>query len=274
MLPVLAGLLSACSYGVGDFLSGLASRRDPPLRVVALTHPLAAALLALLAWGFGQDLPPARDLAWGAFAGVVGLGGVLAFYRALALGPMGAVSVAAGALSALLPVVAGLLFGEAFGAPLWLGALGVVAGCGLLSFTPGKAGGAVSGVPLGLLAGLGFGLFFVLLAQAQAPGVLWTLCAARIASSAVVLPIAVRTVGLRPNKLGLMLASAPGDTLGNLFYLLAVQGGGLALAGLLTSLYPALTVLLAAVVLRERLRPAQWAGVGLALLGAAVLARR
>ncbi len=273
MPPALAGLLSALTYGVGDFLSGLASRRDPPLRVVALTHPLAALTLALLAWLLGQEMPPVRDLMWGAVAGVVGLGGVLAFYRALALGPMGAVSVAAGALSALLPVGAGLLLGEAFGALLLAGAACILMGCALLSFVPGGSG-AANGVPLGLLAGLGFGLFFVLLGQASAPGVLWTLCAARIASSAAVLPIAVRTVGLRPNTFSLILASAPGDTLGNLFYLLAVQGGGLALAGLLTGLYPALTILLAALILRERLRPAQWAGVGLALLGATLLTRR
>lgn len=274
MTPALFGLLSALTYGVGDFLSGLASRRDPPLRVVALTHPLAALLLALLAWSLGQDVPPARDLAWGAVAGVVGLGGVLAFYRALALGPMGAVSVAAGALSALLPVAAGLLFGEAFGPLLWVGAVCVLVGSALLSFTSGGSDKGVNGVSLGLLAGLGFGLFFVLLGQAHSPGVLWTLCAARIASSTVVLPIAAWTVGLRPNSFGLMLASAPGDTLGNLFYLLAVQGGGLALAGLLTGLYPALTILLAALVLHERLRPMQWAGVGLALLGAVLLTRR
>lgn len=276
MNPALAGLLSALTYGVGDFVAGLASRHDPPLRVVALTHPLAAVVLVGLALALGQPWPSAADLGWGVLAGVVGLLGVLAFYRALALGPMGAVSVGAGALSAAVPVFVGLLGGERLSSEGWAGAGAVLLGTALLSLSPagrGHAGGP-SGVGLGLLAGLGFGLFFVLLGQAQSSGTLWVLAAARLGSSAAVLPLAVRQVGLRPQRPGLVLAAAPGDTLGNLFYLLAAQGGGLALAGLLTSLYPALTTLLAVTLLRERLRAGQWAGVALALCGAALLARR
>ncbi|WP_415543465.1 EamA family transporter [Deinococcus deserti] len=268
------GLMSAGAYGVGDFLSGLASRRDPALRVVALTHPLSVLALAFLAVLLDQPVPPASDLWWGTAAGVVGLGAVLAFYRALALGPMGTVSVGAGALSALVPVAFGLLAGERLGVLGWAGAGAALLGCSLLSLTPGRGAQGAQGPALGLLAGLGFGLFFVLLGQAQAPGVLWTLVAARVASSLVVVPLAMRLVGLRPQAPGLTLASAPGDTLGNLFYLLSAQGGGLALAGLLTSLYPALTTLLAVALLRERLRPAQWLGVGIALAGAVMLSRR
>ncbi|MFD1731366.1 EamA family transporter [Deinococcus malanensis] len=224
MNPALWGLLSAGAYGVGDFLSGLASRRDPALRVVALTHPLSVLALAFLAVSLDQPVPPASDLWWGAAAGVVGLGAVLAFYRALALGPMGTVSVGAGALSALVPVVFGLLAGENLTALGWAGAVAALAGCAMLSLTPGRGGKGTQGPALGLLAGLGFGLFFVLLGQAQAPGVLWTLMAARVASSLVVVPLAAWLVGLRPQAPGLMLASAPGDTLGNLFYLLSAQG--------------------------------------------------
>ncbi|WP_243398327.1 DMT family transporter [Deinococcus koreensis] len=271
MNPTLSGLLSAMTYGVGDFLSGLASRRDSPLRVVALTHPLSAAVMALLAWAFGQPVPPASDLGWGAAAGAVGLVAVLAFYRALALGPMGAVSVGTGALSAAVPVVVGVLGGEILGLGGWLGAAGVLLGTGLLSWQDGARPGQ-SGVPLGLLAGLGFGLFFVLLGQAQGDGVFWTLAAARLASSLIVVPLAAWRVGLRSRAPGLILASAPGDTLGNLFYLWAVQGGGLAVGALLTSLYPAFTTLLAVLLLREGLGARQWLGVVLALSGAALLA--
>lgn len=273
MNPALAGLLSSMTYGVGDFLSGMASRRDSPLRVVALTHPLSALIMWLLAWGMGQPIPPASDLLWGAGAGLVGLASVLAFYRALALGPMGAVSVATGALSATVPVIFGVLGGETLGLIGWLGALGVLIGTAMLSLHPGEKKG--NGVPLALLAGVGFGFFFTLLGQAHsAEGVFWTLAAARLASSLVVLPMTAMLVGLRPKAPGLILASAPGDTLGNLFYLLAVQGGGLAIGALLSSLYPAFTTLLAVVVLRERLGRLQWGGVVVAMVGATLLSAR
>ena len=157
----------------------------------------------------------------------MGLVAVLAFYKALAVGPMGAVSVGAGALSAAVPVAVGVLGGEALGVLGWVGAGLVLVGTALLSFAPSKSTGAAgsNGVALGLLAGLGFGFFFVMLGQAHtASGTLWTLAAARTASSLIVLPLAAVLVGLRPRKLGLILGSAPGDLLGNLFYLLAVQG--------------------------------------------------
>ncbi|AWN23651.1 hypothetical protein DKM44_10765 [Deinococcus irradiatisoli] len=273
MNPALLGLMSALTYGVGDFLAGLASRHDSPLRVVALSHPLAAAAMALTALMLGQPLPPSADLWWGAAAGAVGLVAVLAFYKALAVGPMGAVSVGAGALSAAVPVAVGVLGGEALGALGWLGAGLVLVGTALLSFAPSKGGSTGgNGVALGLLAGLGFGLFFVLLGQARTPsGTLWTLAAARTASSLIVLPLAALLVGLKPQRPALILGSAPGDLLGNLFYLLSVQGGGLAIGALLTSLYPAFTTLLALSVLREKLRRTQWSGVVLALAGAALL---
>ncbi len=278
MNPALSGLLSALTYGVGDFLAGLASRRDSPLRVVALTHPISAAIMLLLAVLLGQEIPPVGDLLWGTAAGAVGLFAVLAFYRALALGPMGAVSVGAGALSALVPVIIGVLGGEVLGLLGWLGALGVLLGTGLLSYSPGEGGNKGkwqdNGVLIGLAAGLGFGFFFAMLGQAGSPGVFWTLGAARLSSSLISLALAARLVGLRPQNPALILASAPGDTLGNLFYLLAVQGGGLAVGSLLSSLYPAFTTLLAVTVLREGLRATQWVGVVLALVGAGLIAGR
>ena len=273
MNPALSGLLSALTYGVGDFLSGVASRKDSALRVVALTHPVSAVILILFARGLGQPVPPLPDLMWGAAGGLIGLVGVLAFYRALALGPMGAVSVTAGALSATVPVIFGVLGGEILSEKGWLGALAVLIGTALLSLHPGEKKG--HGVPLALLAGLGFGFFFVLLGQAQnQEGMLWTLAAARLASSAVIVPIAAKLVGLKPNAPALIFASAPGDTLGNLFYLMAVQGGGLAIGALLTSLYPAFTTLLAVVVLREHLQRMQWVGVLVAMIGATLLSAR
>lgn len=274
MNPALAGLLSALSYGVGDFLAGLASRYDPPLRLAALTYPLSALALSALALALGQPLPPPSDLMWGALAGAVGLASILLFYRALSIGPMGPVSVLTGALSATVPLGAGLMRGEHLSVLGGFGALGVLAGTALLSAAPAEQKGG-RGWILALISGVGFGVYFTLLGQAQAAdGVLWTLTAARLSSLAIVLPLAAFSIGLRPRRMGFMLASAPGDTLGNLFYLLSVQRGGLALGSLLTSLYPAVTMLLAVAALRERLSRWQWAGALLALAGAAGVAQR
>ncbi|GGJ52696.1 DMT family transporter [Deinococcus roseus] len=275
MNTALAGLLSALTYGTADFLAGLASRHDPALRVIALTHPLAALFLLALALSLGQPIPALESLLWGAGAGLMGLLALLAFLQALAIGPMGAVSVTAGALSALVPVGVGLVQGETLSLLGWVGAACVLLGTLWLTLSPHgqHAEKHSSGMLLGILAGLGFGFFFVLLGQVQdSSGNLWTLAAARISSSLVALPLTLWTVGLQPRNLKLILASAPGDTLGNLFYLLAVQGGGLALSGLLTSLYPAVTTMLAVLVLREHLRGRQWAGMIVALTGAALLA--
>lgn len=267
----LYGLLSALTYGVGDFAGGLASKFDPPTRVVALSHPIAFVLILLIAWLSGERFPAWTDLAWGAGAGLCGLLGVLAFYRGLALGPMGAVSVTAAALSAVLPVAFGVLGGERLSAGNWLGVALILAGITALALVPGHAGRG--GVPLGILAGLGFGLFFVGLAQTSAGAVYWPLAAARLTTSLVMLPLVALTVGLRPKRPGLILAATPGDALGNFFYLLAAQAGKLSLAGILTSLYPVVTTLLAAVLLRERLTGPQWAGVLLALAGLPLVVR-
>ncbi|MGI8747404.1 MAG: EamA family transporter, partial [Deinococcus sp.] len=145
----------------------------------------------------------------------------------------------------------------------------VLGGISLLSLGPGGRG---RGLPLALLAGLGFGLFFVTLAQAG--GVFWPLAAARLASSAVMLPLVARRFGLRPHRPLLVLAAVPGDALGNLCYLLSAGAGRLAVAGLLSGLYPVVTALLAAVVLRERLSRSQGLGVLLALAGVPLVAGR
>ncbi|ULH14792.1 DMT family transporter [Deinococcus sp. KNUC1210] len=264
-LTALFGLLSALTYGVGDFAAGMASRRDSPARVTALTHPLACLFFVLLALFRHEQTPQLADLAWGAGAGLLGLGAVLLFYRALVLGPMGLVSVVSAALSALIPVAVGAALGETLTPHNLLGVALTIGGIVLLSLAPSHGGRG--GVLPALLAGLGFGLFFVMLAQTSPGSVFWPLAAARFASSAVMVPLTALREGLRPNRPWLLAAATPGDALGNLFYLLAAQAGRMGIAGLLTGLYPVFTTLLAALFLHERLRRLQWAGVALALAG-------
>ena len=265
----LYALLSAVIYGVGDFSAGLASRHNPSIRVVALTHPLGLIFYAAVALLTHERLPPAPQLWLAAAAGLVGMAAVVLFFRALALGPMGVVSVSSAALGAVVPVVAGLLAGEAL-TPLKLLGMGLIL-AGIVVFSVAPSHGGRGGLPLAVTAGLGFGLFFVLLSHAtdQSAGgaVFWPLVAARLASSLVAVPLAVRQGGLRPKVPWLILGSFPGDVLGNLFFTLAARSGPLAIAGLLTNLYPVFTALMAALVLRERLRRYQWLGVGVVLAG-------
>ncbi|WP_424950049.1 DMT family transporter [Deinococcus sp.] len=265
----LYALLSAIIYGVGDFSAGLASRHNPSIRVVALTHPLGLLAYAALALFTHEALPGASQLRLAALTGVVGMAAVVLFFRALALGPMGVVSVSSAAMGAVVPVAAGLLAGEALTGGRLLGMTLILAGIVVFSVAPSHGGRG--GLPLALTAGLGFGLFFVLLSHATDRGtggaVFWPLAVARLASSAVAVPLAARQGGLRPQAPWLILGSFPGDVLGNLFFTLAARAGPLAIAGLLTNLYPVFTALMAALVLRERLRRYQWLGVVVILAG-------
>ncbi len=262
-------LLSALIYGVGDFSAGLASRHNPAIRVVALTHPLGLIVYVAVALATHERLPPASLLWLAALTGLVGMVAVVLFFRALALGPMGVVSVSSAALGAIVPVLAGVIAGETLTPTRLLGMALILAG--IVAFSLAPSHGGRGGLPLALFAGLGFGLFFVLLARASGKesggAVFWPLAAARLASSVVALLLAARQGGLRPQAPWLILGSFPGDVLGNLFFTLAARSGPLAVAGLLTNLYPVFTALMAALVLRERLRRYQWLGVGVVLAG-------
>lgn len=261
----LYALFSALIYGIGDFSAGLASRHNPAIRVVALTHPLGLIAYAAIALLTHEQLPPAPQLWLAALTGVVGMVAVVLFFRALALGPMGVVSVSSAAIGAIVPVVAGLVAGEALTPLRLLGMAFILAGIVVFSVAPSNGGRG--GLPLALMAGVGFGLFFVLLAKSSVVAVFWPLAVARLASSVVALPLAARQGGLRPQATWLVLGSFPGDVLGNLFFTLAARSGPLAIAGLLTNLYPVFTALMAALVLRERLKRFQWLGVGVVLAG-------
>ncbi|WP_407569994.1 DMT family transporter [Deinococcus altitudinis] len=261
----LYALISALVYGVGDFSAGLASRHNPAIRVVALTHPLGLLAYTALALFTHEALPLAPQLWLAALTGVIGMVAVVLFFRALALGPMGVVSVSSAAVGAVVPVVAGLIAGETLTGGRLLGMALILTGIVVFSLAPSHGGRG--GLPLAVIAGLGFGLFFVLLAKSSVGAVFWPLAVARLASSLVALPLAARQGGLRPQAPWLILGSVPGDVLGNLFFTLAARTGPLAVAGLLTNLYPVFTALMAAVFLRERLRRYQWLGAGVILAG-------
>lgn len=282
MVSVLFALAGAVAYGISDFAGGLASRREPALRVLLLSNPVGVVLMAAL-----LPLVPGRldtaVLAWSAAAGVAGAAGVMLLYLGLATGPMGVVAPLTAVASAVVPVGVGIALGErppllAYGG-VALALLGVV----LVSRGPAQdptedpAHGRVTVAVVGiaLLAGVGFGLFFVLLAQAPDGSGGWPLLVSRSASTLVVAALAVgtgRAGRLTGRVLRLAVAAGALDALANLAYLLAVRQGLLSLVAVVVALYPAATILLARLVLGERTGRAQRLGLAVAAGSVALIA--
>jgi uncharacterized membrane protein len=274
MLSVLFGLLSAASWGAGDFSGGLASRRDHPMAVVLISQLVGLIFLAGLALAFAEPLPPLRSLLWGALAGLAGAAGLATFYQGLATGQMGVVAPVAAVATAIIPVLFGVWL-EGLPPPRPLAGLGLAfAAVWLLSRGRGQQRLRWRELRLPLLAGAGFGFFLILVDRASQTAVYWPLVAARAASTSVLatLLLGTRCSWLRLSQWRLVVLAGLFDSGGNAFYALATQAGRLDIAATLCSLYPASTVLLARLALNERLGPTQWWGVLLALLAVALIA--
>jgi len=289
-MVILLGLAAAMLYGTGDFLGGLATRRAPVLMVLMLAETasvIVALPIALMSPG------PARlaGLVWGISAGLVGGLGLIVFYTGLAAGPMSVVAPVSGLVSTVLPVAVALADGERPGAAVYAGALLCLVAIVLASSaTDSKpAGGTgtatLAGLPVpgqaigyGIVSGTLFGLFFLLIRYAGQSGELWPVAAGRIGELAVVVVVAaVLRRSLLPRGTGgrLLLAAAGAgaiDMAANICYVAATRTGMFGLAVVLASLYPGVTVLLARVILGERLRWVQRAGLGLAAIGIVLVA--
>jgi len=270
-VAVVLALASAVVYGAADFLGGLSSRRASVFGVVAVSQVVGLlALLVLLPWLGGPVGPP--DLAWGAAAGVAGATGLVLFFRTLARGVMSVIAPVTAVTAAAVPVLVGLVGGDAIGPWAAAGiALALVAvvlvsdGGGLTAL---RAARPASLAPA-LAAGTAFGFFFVLLDRTSQDSGLTPLVTARLASVALVVVIALAgRQSLQVGRAAILLValSGIGDMTANALFLLATQQDGqLAITGVLASLYPVSTVILAQVLLRERLAGAQIAGLGTAV---------
>jgi uncharacterized membrane protein len=270
-VAVLLALGCAVVYGAADFMGGLASRKASVFGVVGLSQAAGlVALVALLPWLGGPAT--VADLGWGAASGVAGATGLVVFFRALAGGVMSVIAPITAVTAAAVPVLVGLLAGErlhtwsAVGIVLALAAVVLVSAEGGLGAL--LAARPASVVPA-LVAGAMFGVFFVMLDRTGDDSGLTPLVTARIASMALVVVVAL--IGRRPLAvsrvaLPLVVASGVADMTANALFLLATQQDGqLAITGVLASLYPVSTVVLAQAVLRERLVRAQVAGLGAAI---------
>lgn len=269
-MAILLALGCAVVYGAADFLGGLASRKTSVLAVVAFSQIIGlVALLALLPWLGGPV--EAADLWWGATSGLAGATGLVVFFRTLASGVMSVIAPVTAVTAAAVPVLVGLLTGDRIGAWSAAGIALALAAVVLVSAEGGLAAlrqaRPVSLLPA-LLAGSMFGLFFVLLDRTSDGSGLTPLVTARLASVALVVVLALATrqpLRMTRAALPLVAASGVGDMAANALFLLATQSDGqLAITGVLASLYPVSTVVLAQVVLRERLVGAQVAGIGAA----------
>lgn len=281
MLYLLA-LGSALLYGAADFTGGLATRRFATIPVVILSQFSGLVFLLLLLPSLPDASPTQADMLWGVAAGVTGGIGVGLLYKALAVGTMAVVAPTTAVCAVAIPVVVSVLLGERPGPIAAAGiALGIVSIMLVSRQTTGSGGHARSttpkalppGVGIALVSGVAIGFFFLALAQTRPEAGMWPLVASRLLS--VVLFGSIAIVGRQsvrmPQRIAL-LAAVCGviDMLANALYLLAARAGPLSLVVTLSSLYPASTVLLARVLLHERLNLWQISGVGCAL-GAVVL---
>ena len=218
---------------------------------------LAAALL------FREALPVSSSVVLALVAGVLGVVGIVALYHGLAVGRMGVVAPVTGVLAAIVPVAAGFVLQGLPAPPVWAG-IGLAIIAVVLVSRAANAEGGRSGIEFALAAGLGIGLYTVLLGLIPEGSVFWPLALMKISAVAVlVVVIAAGRQPWRVPKPVLPVAAAVGgfDMLGNGLFLLAAQVGGLAVASILTSLYPVTTVILAAVVLQERITRSHVVGI-------------
>jgi drug/metabolite transporter (DMT)-like permease len=290
VVTILA-LAAALLYGTSDYLGGVASRRARASAVLALTVPagavvmMLAALLGRLTHLGGLSAPASAGgwgaAGWAALSGVCGTAGLVAFYAGFAAAPISVVAPVAALVSAVLPAGVAIAGGERLAPAVIAGGLICLAAIVLVSMQPADGprparGGArrlgrLLAVGYGAAAGVGFGLFFLFLKDAGQSGVLWPVAISRVAGTVVAVGVALAT-RTRPRFgrggiTGLALLSGAIDAAANVCYVLATRTGLFGLAVVITSLYPGMTVLLARLLLGERLRPLQRAGLLLAAAG-------
>jgi drug/metabolite transporter (DMT)-like permease len=281
-MTALFALATSLLWGLADFGGGLLSRRTPALTVVVVSQSLALVVLGVIVVATGGWSEAGPQLWFAVAAGLVGTVAMLAFYKALALGPMGVVAPL-GALGVAVPVAAGLVLGERPELPQFAGIAVAVVGV-MLAGGPEFRGAAVQrrAVLLTLIAAFGFGAFMALIAEASTTltGLFLALFVQRVTNVVVggtALYVAVRRGIEAPPKIAwgslpVLAFVGLADVAANGTYALAAQHGPVTVAAVLASLYPVVTALAARGFLGERLRGLQAAGAGLALVGTVLLA--
>jgi len=275
-VPIVLGLAAALSYGAADFLGGTAAKRVGPAAVVLFSQAIGLTVFLLFLPLFIDDGLTSGSAAWAGLSGLVGAVGVGLLYRGLAAGRMSVVAPVSAVVGATVPVVVALTTGESPTSMQLVGVLVALVAVALVSATPERDPGAGRrrGLPEAFGAGLAFGIFFLTFNEAGDQGGVWPLVVARLASVALFGAIALlgrRRVRFERGVRLPIAATGVLDLAANLCFLLGSQRGLLSIVAVLTSLYPGTTVLLARVVLRERMTPLQSGGLVAALVGIALI---
>jgi drug/metabolite transporter (DMT)-like permease len=283
----LFALGAAVSWGGGDFSGGMGVKAASgglraALRVVLLSHITSFAVLVAIAWLRADAFPHGALLAWGVVAGLAGGVSLTCFYMALSRGAMGASAAVSGLLAAAIPAAVAMVQDGSPGMRALIGF--AVAGLAIWLIAAGPAGDSSrETTALAMAAGVGFGIYFVALKMAGPAGVIWPMATARMGSLAIcsLMYLGLRTrsatagetrVRLSRSAVGWAMGAALLDTSGNLLFLAATRAGRLDVAAVLASLYPATTILLAALALGEWPSRRQAIGMVTAVVAVALIA--
>jgi len=274
MASILLGLLSALSWGAGDFTGGLAARRVGAYRSVFYGELIGILFLFLIITFTGEDLPGAHTMIFSILAGALGTVGLMLLYHAMAVGTMSIAAPVSALLAAVMPVTVGI-FTEGF--PGYLTVIGFGFALFAVWMISQSEGGVtdilshLSDLKLPLLAGIGFGFYFIFMHEAtsDSKALIWPMVFSRSGGMTLII---LYLLGSRsewkvdPGALPIMTVNGILDLGGNFFFILAGQAGRLDVASVLSSLFPGATVLLAWILLKERLNRNQWIGVVCALI--------
>ncbi|MEO8356097.1 MAG: DMT family transporter [Chloroflexota bacterium] len=274
MLSIIYGIASAAAWGAADFIGGFATKRTSPYRILFLGELSGLIPFIVLAIVTGERVPPLTDMLWAALASLLGLGGLILLYRALADGQMTIAAPVSALFAALIPVMFAFFTEGLPSTTTLIGfALAFIA-VWLISQTDGTNWRFnVMDLRLPLLSGLFFGLYFVVIYKATLNAFFWPLVSARGAGFIVLGLIALltRQPAMPQRELwGYGIINGILDIGGNGFYVLAARTGRLDVSAVLGALYPASTVLLAWIFLKEKISWVQTMGILLAF-GAIVL---
>ena len=272
MSAIALALGASVLWGVGDFLGGVTSRRLATLTVLAVSQVVGLVGIFLVALVVGGGFLSGGGVAAALVAGLAGAVGLGALYRGMAVGAIGVVAPISAA-AAVIPVAVGVARGERPAALQFAGIALALVGVMLVSHEPGTTGRLAAGVPLALLAAVGFGSYFVFIDRASADDAFWAVVIARASASSLSVAAALSQRALRVPRTRLPTLAMIGvfDVGANVLLALALNEGFISLVSVLASLYPVVTILLAVAVLRERPVPAQLFGGAVALAGVAMI---
>jgi len=271
VLSILFGLFSALTWGAGDFAGGIISRRAGVYRAAFYGEFTGLFFLAIMLAVVREPMPGGPAWAWCACAGAIGCVGLLLLFKSMVDGQMSVAAPVSALMAAVLPVIASMLTEGLPGLSKYFGFSLALAAIWLISQGEGhqkKLHLHLADLQLPLAAGVCFGVYFILMHQGSQNATIWPMIFGRSAGSIVLFFFAAASHQIKwpdGRVVPLVFLNAAGDIAGNTFYILSGQAGRLDVAAVLGSLYPGTTVLLAGLILHERLNRSQWIGIFAAL---------